>query len=233
MMIDFTTLHWTLAGDSAVFVRAQQKKTLFSIHQTLREQSFDGYIESYMTLDTLAIIYDARKFELHEQPVIEYIELLLKHVMKAVPSYYIRNQRHLKIPICYDLHLDLDELCERQKLTRQQWIELHSKQDYQVGFIGFTPGFPYLIGLPSQLQIARKSTPRIRLEQGSVAIGGPYCGIYPNSSPGGWHVIGRTPLRLFDATRNEPCLLSAGDLVRFDPISLDAFHSWEVSADDN
>jgi inhibitor of KinA len=91
--------------------------------------------------------------------------------------------------------------------------------------VGFTPGFPYLGGLPAKLATPRKEVPRKEIAAGSVAIGGTQTGIYPTKSPGGWHVIGRTPLRLFDPAANPPVLFSAGDRVRFRPITREQFES--------
>jgi KipI family sensor histidine kinase inhibitor len=96
--------------------------------------------------------------------------------------------------------------------------------------LGFAPGFPYLLGLPPQLHLPRRAEPRLRVPAGSVAIGGAQTGIYPNELPGGWHLIGRTPLRLFDAMSPSPSLLSPGDAVRFRIITDAEFTAWSVGA---
>jgi len=97
-------------------------------------------------------------------------------------------------------------------------IARHAAAEYRVAFIGFLPGFPYLMGLDPALHVPRRATPRTRVPAGSVAIGGAQTGIYPVASPGGWHVIGRTAIRLFDPAAAQPSLLRAGDRVRFVPV---------------
>jgi 5-oxoprolinase (ATP-hydrolysing) subunit B len=110
---------------------------------------------------------------------------------------------------------DLADVARAHGLDAADVIRLHSGASYVVGFTGFSPGFPYLFGLPAMLATPRLATPRTRVPKGSVGIGGDYAGIYPQSTPGGWHVIGRTDAQLFDPTRDPPALLHPGDGVRF------------------
>jgi KipI family sensor histidine kinase inhibitor len=133
--------------------------------------------------------------------------------------------RLVEVPVCYDAAFapDMDALCAHAGLAREEVIERHSRPDYRVYFIGFTPGFPYLGGLDPALAMPRRETPRTRVEAGSVAIGGTQTGIYPTRSPGGWRIIGRTPLGLFEHGRDPCCLLAPGDTVRFVPVSADEF----------
>ena len=112
---------------------------------------------------------------------------------------------------------DLAELSQILQMTRERIIRLHSSVEYTVGFIGFSPGFPYLIGLPPRLVTARLATPRKKVPAGSVAIAGEYTGIYPTASPGGWRLIGSTDFSLFDASKDPPSTLIPGDRVRFVP----------------
>jgi KipI family sensor histidine kinase inhibitor len=112
---------------------------------------------------------------------------------------------------------DLGPLARCAKLALDDYIERHAAGTYTVAFLGFQPGFPYLRGVPAALQAARRASPRQRVAAGSVAIGGGYCGIYPAAGPGGWHLIGRTDVVLFDVARDMPALLQPGDRVRFVP----------------
>lgn len=112
---------------------------------------------------------------------------------------------------------DLAELARLHTLSAEDVIRLHSSATYTVGFLGFTPGFAYLLGLPPELETPRLDTPRTRVPAGSVAIGGSFTGVYPSATPGGWRIIGRTEAPLFDPRRDPPCLLSPGDQVRFKP----------------
>ncbi len=135
------------------------------------------------------------------------------------------DERCIEVPVCYEppFASDMDELCAHTGLTATQIVTRHSAPSYRVFFLGFTPGFPYLGGLDPALAMPRRDTPRVRVEAGSVAIGGAQTGIYPSASPGGWRIIGRTPLRLFDHTRETCCLLAPGDKVHFVPVSRTEF----------
>lgn len=131
----------------------------------------------------------------------------------------------VEIPVCYggELGPDLAEVASLHGMTEKEVIARHCEPLYAVEFIGFLPGFPYLSGLPDLLSTPRLQSPRLNVAAGSVGIGGSQTGFYPLDSPGGWHIIGRTPLKLFDIHR-EPCsLLKAGDTVRILPIELTEF----------
>lgn len=129
------------------------------------------------------------------------------------------ESRYIEIPVVYGTAAgpDLGEVARHAGLTEKQVVELHSSMDYVVWFLGFQPGFPYLGGLPEQLATPRRDEPRLQVPAGSVGIGGAQTGIYPLATPGGWQLIGHTPLPLFDPDRNEPVLLRPGDTVRFIP----------------
>jgi len=141
-------------------------------------------------------------------------------LMPAVPE-----QRCIEVPVCYEPSFapDMEELCAHTGLSATEVVARHSGADYRVFFLGFTPGFPYLGGLDPALAMPRRETPRARVEAGSVAIGGAQTGIYPAASPGGWRIIGRTPLSLFDHGRYPCCLLAPGDTLRFVPVSATEF----------
>ena len=125
--------------------------------------------------------------------------------------------RELVIPVCYggEYGPDLDDVAACCRLDADAVIARHTAGSYHVAMLGFAPGFPYLLGLDPQLAVPRRSDPRQRVPAGSVAIGGSQTGIYPEVLPGGWQLIGRTPLRLFDVAASDPSLLAAGDRVRF------------------
>src|SRR6185295_17822802 len=139
--------------------------------------------------------------------------------------------RLVEIPVCYEGECgpDLDDVARLLNLARGEVVSLHSGTEYFVHFIGFSPGFPYLGGLPSVLTTPRLERPRVRVPAGSVGIAGGQTGIYPQSTPGGWRLIGRTPARLFDANRDPPSLLTMGNRVRFVPIGLDAFDAMNAA----
>lgn len=133
----------------------------------------------------------------------------------------------LEIPVCYApaFALDLMDVAAHAALTPDEVIALHCGGEYRVAMIGFAPGFPYLLGLDPRLAMPRLDTPRKRVPAGSVAIGSSQAGIYPRESPGGWRVLGRTPLALFDAGRTPPALLASGQRLRFVPIDEARFHA--------
>ena len=131
----------------------------------------------------------------------------------------------IDIPVCYggECGPDLDALAVHAKLPAADVIARHCAAEYRVAMLGFAPGFAYLLGLDSALHARRHAVPRVRVPAGSVAIGGAQTGIYPRELPGGWQIIGRTPLVLFDALRDPPALLAPGQSVRFRAISADKF----------
>jgi KipI family sensor histidine kinase inhibitor len=134
--------------------------------------------------------------------------------------------RRWRIPCCYDdpeFAPDLPEVAERTGLTAKQVIALHSGAEFSVYMIGFMPGFPFMGGLPKALELPRRKQPRVAVPQSSVAIALVMTGIYPWDSPGGWHLIGRTPLLMFDPRRAEPSLFGPADRARFRPVSRAAF----------
>lgn len=146
---------------------------------------------------------------------------LIGHLRGEPPEASARAGRLLKIPVVYDGE-DLEEVSVRAGLTRDEVIRRHTGRDYRVWLLGFSPGFPYLGILDESLHLPRRGTPRARVAAGSVAIAGAQTGIYPTESAGGWHVIGRTPLRMFDADRpDEPFLLKPGDAARFVAVEAD------------
>jgi KipI family sensor histidine kinase inhibitor len=133
--------------------------------------------------------------------------------------------RLIEIPVCYggEYGPDLDAVAKRAGLAPDEIVARHTAAEYAVAMIGFAPGFPYLLGLDPALATPRRTDPRTRVPAGSVAIGGAQTGIYPRELPGGWQLIGRTPLVLFDPRREPPCLLAPGDGLRFRAIRADEF----------
>jgi inhibitor of KinA len=146
---------------------------------------------------------------------------------KNIDQNAVDTQETIKIPICYELGLDLEEVAKHSKKSVEEVIKIHQNGSYKAIFIGFTPGFIYMDGLDRGLSCPRKSNPRKYLEPGSVGIGGEQTGIYSLASPGGWNIIGRTPLQLFDSNLHPPMRIPIGSDVTYYPISLKEFESWE------
>ncbi len=128
--------------------------------------------------------------------------------------------RTVEIPVVYggESGPDLEDVARYAGMAPERVVELHASAQYLVYFLGFSPGFPYLGGLPAALAVPRLEAPRTRVPAGSVAIGGGQTGIYPVESPGGWRIIGRTPLLMFDSRQDPPALLAMGDRLRFVPV---------------
>jgi len=144
----------------------------------------------------------------------------VRRCVDAAASRVRAEPRTVEVPTCYerDVAPDLEEVARLHDVTPAEVARIHAAASYVVSFLGFVPGFPYLDGLPEALATPRLATPRPRVPAGSVAIGGRQTGIYPFATPGGWRIIGRTPLAIFRADRDPPALLRAGDRVRFVPI---------------
>ena len=147
-----------------------------------------------------------------------YWEEYLKKLQKKNKT--IIKGDHWKIPVCYDLKYapDLLNLSKEINLDKSEVIKLHLSALYRVYFLGFLPGFLYLGGLDNRLYLRRKKKPLLKVPKGAVAIGGMQTGIYPNISPGGWHLIGNTPVNLFNPQKNPPCFAKPGDWISFEQI---------------
>src|SRR5450756_290608 len=155
----------------------------------------------------------------------EFVSRAVRNVTAAPPI----QPRTVTIPVCYGgaYGPDMQVVCRCSGLSEQEVVQRHAAASYQCSMLGFLPGFPYLTGLDPMLATPRLATPRATVPAGSVGIAGAQTGVYPVSSPGGWNIIGRTPLTLFDPAREQPSLVQAGDVVRFFPISLQEFEEWQ------
>jgi KipI family sensor histidine kinase inhibitor len=180
----------------------------------LAHAPFDGFRESVPTHRSLLVLYDATVARFSSVA-----RILLSLAASAGPPPP-PGPLH-QIPVAYggENGPDLAALAAERGLSEREAVRLHSCREYTAFMLGFTPGFPYLGLLPETLRCPRRATPRVRVPAGSVAVAGRQTGIYPVASPGGWHVLGRTSLRLFDPLRDEPALVSPGDRVRFTPVA--------------
>lgn len=157
------------------------------------------------------------------------LEKILKQYLSRLEDIALPDPRQVQIPVCYggEHGPDLLEVSSLHKITPQQVIELHSSATYIVYFLGFVPGFAYLGELPEALVTPRLDIPRRKVPPGSVGIAGNQTGVYPFATPGGWRLLGRTPVSIFQPDRKELSLLSIGDHVRFTPISSEKFAALE------
>lgn len=150
---------------------------------------------------------------------------LLKNLYKTLKKDSDKVSVLWKIPVCYDgvFGIDLEEISKLNKLSKKAIIKKHTAAIYTVYFIGFLPGFLYLGGLDEVLYTPRKAAPRLKIAKGAVAIGGNQTGVYPAESPGGWHIIGNSPVQFFNAKLNPPCFAKAGDKLVFRAVSLEKY----------
>lgn len=138
-----------------------------------------------------------------------------------------------KLPVCYDTSfgIDLEDVAKRLDKSVDAIIKLHTENTYTVYGIGFVPGFMYLGGVPSELEIPRKATPRLKVQKGSVGIAAKQTGIYPQESPGGWNIIGNCPVPLFDRNKKDPCFVNVGDRIQFQPITTGEYDLHKLEAE--
>lgn len=194
--------------------------------QRMRASPPAGVLDIVPTYTTLALHYDPAAVEDGDSPYDALAGQVESWLGDEPPGSSIKG-RAMEIPVCYggEFGEDLEALAGRHGLQPQDVVRLHSEARYHVHMLGFVPGFAYLGGLDARLATPRRDDPRPKVPAGSVAIGGSQTGIFPLATPGGWHLIGRTPLRLFMPDSEPPCLLNAGDSVQFVPISAAQFDS--------
>jgi KipI family sensor histidine kinase inhibitor len=205
------------AGDLAVSVEFADAVTpeanarVLALDHLIRQQAVAGIVETVPTFRSLLVYYDPLRLPRRE------LDATLRALASAARHAPPPPGRLVEIPCCYesDLGPDLHAAATRLGLTPDEIVRLHTTDDYRVYFVGFTPGLPYLAGRSDRLTIPRLDTPRTRVPPGSVGLGGRQCCIYSVESPGGYWLLGRTPLALYDPGRADPILLRAGDRVRF------------------
>lgn len=205
------------AGDSAVNVEfgrtidPEINKKIRSLSDSLSRKPIRGVTECIPTFRSLLVCYD---------PLQTGGEALIKKLKKRIDkldSAAGASKRVFKIPVCYggEFGEDIAFVASHAGLTAQEVIDIHTSRDYLIFMLGFLPGFAYLGDMDKRLHTPRLSNPRTSIPAGSVGIGGEQTGIYPLASPGGWQLIGRTPVRPYDPEAEQPILYSAGDYIRF------------------
>ena len=213
------------AGDSAIAVEFGREIDLNINNQvaamrTVIEAAIDegklkGIVELVPTYGSLLVVYD--------QLAVGYAGLIeqLKILAEGLEGVEIPEREVVEIPVVYggEYGPDLGIVAQLNSLSEDEVIKRHSEAEYPIYMLGFVAGFPYLGGMDKSIAAPRKQTPRLKIPAGSVGIAGQQTGIYSVESPGGWQIIGRTPLKLYDAAREKPILLRAGQSIRFKPIT--------------
>ena len=228
-------------GDSALLIRIvgnfddapeEALNKVLGAKRSLESAKIPGVIEVAPAYTTVATFYDPVRAVEAGAPADDIVGWFERRIREALSKKdFDRTDRSektpIEIPVCYETEFafDLEDVARRARLDPKDVVDLHSGTEYRVHCLGFTGGFAFLGGLPSKLATPRRDVPRKEIPAGSVAIGGKQTGIYPIKSPGGWNVIGRTPLKLFDPQNNPPTLLRAGDRVRFRRLTREEFEA--------
>lgn len=197
------------------------------LFQQLQKQPITGMLDVIPAYTSLAIMYDVMIVN-KEAPTLSAYQYIKQQVYNLMQQNYLSfeiKRRIIRIPVCYDISLgiDVEEMAVEKKMSTDKIVRLHTETSYHVYMIGFLPGFAYMGAVDERIAAPRKNFPRQKVIAGSVGIAGTQTGIYPFDSPGGWNIIGQTPLQIFNKNNREPRLLQPGDKIIFEPISLEEF----------
>lgn len=224
-----------LCGDSCLTVQfeggiqPETNRIALSLCEALTHSPIHGVVELVPTYRSVSVHYD---------PSIILYKTLYDRLRACIQGLHFHKKtikRIIHIPVCYggEFGVDLESTAAYLGLTAQELINRHSYPDYLIYMLGFLPGFAYLGGLEPTLAVPRLETPRTQIPAGSVGIGGQQTGIYPLASPGGWRLLGQTPVKPYDPEREEPFLYQAGDYIRFIPIDKTEFFRIRTLVDNN
>jgi inhibitor of KinA len=189
----------------------------------LDKNPFTGMMECVPAFASVSIVYNP--LEMNSASPYEVVKSILKDILSKLDFTSPDKEHIVEIPVCYggEFGPDIEHVAEINNLTVEEIIKIHSEGRYLVYMIGFAPGFPYLGGMSEKIAAPRRETPRQVIPAGSVGIAGMQTGVYPIETPGGWQLIGRTPIKMFDLNGNPKSLLKAGDIAKFYPISYEEY----------
>ena len=214
------------AGDSALVAEFPQRidpdinQRALSLASRLRHEWGEILRDVVIGYCTVTVYFNPRHVDAR------WLEGEIRAAAREVENGQRPVSRTIEVPVCYDPALgpDLEDVAAFAACSVGDVVELHAKRTYRVYMVGFIPGFAYLAEVDERIARPRRTAPRTAVPAGSVAIAGGQTGIYPKVTPGGWNIIGRTPLKPYDPDREDPFLFRVGDEVRFKPMSRDAFH---------
>lgn len=212
-------------GESSLLILWEEKidpqilESILSLKASLKRHYNSQSIEFVNAYASLLVIFKEGYSPMEELK-------FLKRSTQETTNSKLRKPVVYEVPVCYhtSFGLDLEVVANRLNYTVSEVIRLHTEGYYRIYFHGFLPGFFYLGGLPETLVLPRRSSPRMQVSKGSVAIGGSQTGIYPQESPGGWHIIGRTPVAIFNINNNPPTIAQSGDIIKFKSIDLETYN---------
>ncbi len=222
-------------ADTAVTVQFRREickevnRQVTALADMIESGGVPGIIETVPTFTSLTVFYDCsviRADRLREE---------LARMIESSSSAGKGSAKVYHIPVCYDekFALDMQNVCEHTGLTADEIIKIHTSEPYLIYMLGFLPGFAYLGGLDEKIATPRLKSPRLEIFEGAVGIGGNQTGIYPIASPGGWQLIGKTPVKVFDLKREKPILYEAGDYISFYPVTLEEYERIEKQIKEN
>jgi KipI family sensor histidine kinase inhibitor len=225
----YSESRFLLTGDRGLLlefgdeISAEVNEKVRRMTLAIQAESIEGMIETVPTYRSLLVLYN---------PLILPADELKKRLIRLeeeLKQTSFPDPKLTKIPILYGgaYGPDLEGVATHLQISPEEVVRLHCSKPYFIYMIGFMPGFPYMGELPDTLITPRLKTPRLSVPAGSVAIAQKQTGIYPMESPGGWQIIGRTPIKLFDPEKDPPALLQMGDLVQFYPITEKEFKEWD------
>ncbi|HUS01901.1 MAG TPA: 5-oxoprolinase subunit PxpB [Chitinophagaceae bacterium] len=231
---DFTI---TPLGDAALIINFDNiidediNKKVLQLFQQLSIQKLNGVKDIVPAYSSLTIHYDAAAIKLNiinYRPAFEILQEDIKKTLTVYPETEIPYSQKIKIPVCYSekYALDINDISKEKNLSIDEIIRLHTAKKYRVYMTGFLPGFAYMGIVDEKIIMPRKPQPRTNVAAGSVGIAGIQTGIYPLDSPGGWQIIGKTPVKLFDKEKDDPVLLQPGDEIEFYSITEDEFANY-------
>lgn len=220
-------------GDQAIVIdvgneiNEETQKYVRAISALLEASPSVWLIEIIPAFTTITVFYDPL------EAVYATVKTELEERIAETSEEVMADSRTIEIPVCYggDFGPDLEFVAQHNNLTTEEVIQIHTSGIYSVHMIGFAPGFPFIGGMSEKIAAPRRDSPRLRIPERTVGIAGKQTGVYPIETPGGWQLIGRTPLRLFRPEQEIPSLLRAGDQIVFKRISENEYHSWREDPD--
>lgn len=222
-------------GDSALLIvfgteiSRDTNRLVSAAARRVREQGIRGVVDMIPAFVSLLVCYDPRVISCGA------LRARLETILQAEAETRETAGRVFEIPVCYggEFGPDLPDIASHAGLTEREVVDIHTSRDYLVYMLGFLPGFCYLGGLDERIHTPRLETPRLKIPSGSVGIGGSQTGIYPLESPGGWRLLGKTPVRTWDPDRDVPILMQAGDSIRFVEITAAEFRRISEAVEKN
>jgi KipI family sensor histidine kinase inhibitor len=222
-------VHIGPAGDAAWFIEFEERidpavnARAIAVAQAVRDAGWPVVLDVVTGYRSVAVYVDPLRADTDR------LRADLEQLVARTAPNDAAHEEIVRVPVCYggEWGPDLADVAAFGGCSEAEVVERHAAIEYRVYMVGYVPGFPYMGTVDPRIAAPRRQTPRVKVPTGSVGIAGPQTGIYPRVTPGGWNLIGRTPLKPFDAARAQPCLFRAGSRVRFMPITAAEFAAWQ------